>query len=152
MTQPPTGPSEPYSLSSVLPVSQPPKKPWRWIVPVAIVTALVTAAAITYVAWTLIAAPTPLRAAYSACGQPGEIADNDRTLVLDTPGKSGGMSTADLADVACVLKNLEAPTYVTAKLEQTSAMSGQVSEEWDGIQATWTYHPDRGLALILHLS
>jgi hypothetical protein len=96
--------------------------------------------------------PTVLRQAYVACGTPGELADNDRTLLLDTPGKGGGSSTAELTDVACVLKQLGAPAFVVAKMERTTALDGQVSERWGEVEATWTYHPERGLDLILHLT
>ena len=78
------------------------------------------------------------------------VADKGTTLTLTTAGKSGkSASYTDIEDVACVLTELEVPSYVTSHIDSTRALDGQQTDEWDGISARWTYHPEDGLHLVL---
>ena len=76
------------------------------------------------------------------------VADKGATLTLTTAGKSG-VSYTDIEDVACVLAKLEVPSYVVSHIDSTRALDGQQTDEWDGISARWTYHPEDGLHLVL---
>ena len=76
------------------------------------------------------------------------VADKGKTLTLTTAGKSGASYT-DIEDVACVLAQLEVPSYVVSHIDSTRALDGQQTDEWDGISARWTYHPEDGLHLVL---
>ena len=76
------------------------------------------------------------------------VADKGKTLTLTTAGKSGASYT-DIEDVACVLAQLEVPSYVVSHIDSTRALDGQQVDEWDGISARWTYHPEDGLHLVL---
>ena len=76
------------------------------------------------------------------------VADKGATLTLTTAGKSG-VSYTDIEDVACVLARLEVPSYVVSHIDSTRALDGQQTDEWDGISARWTYHPEDGLHLVL---
>ena len=76
------------------------------------------------------------------------VADKGKTLTLTTAGKSGASYT-DIEDVACVLTKLEVPSYVVSHIDSTRALDGQQTDEWDGISARWTYHPEDGLHLVL---
>ena len=48
-----------------------------------------------------------------------------------------------------VLTELEVPCYVTSHIDSTRALDGQQTDEWDGISARWTFHPESGLHLVL---
>ena len=74
------------------------------------------------------------------------VADKGKTLT--TAGESG-VSYTDIEDVACVLAKLEVPSYVVSHIDSTRALDGQQTDEWDGISARWTYHPEDGLHLVL---
>ena len=76
------------------------------------------------------------------------VADKGATLTLTTAGESG-VSYTDIEDVACVLAKLEVPSYVVSHIDSTRALDGQQTDEWDGISARWTYHPEDGLHLVL---
>ena len=76
------------------------------------------------------------------------VADKGTTLTLTTAGESG-VSYTDIEDVACVLAKLEVPSYVVSHIDSTRALDGQQTDEWDGISARWTYHPEDGLHLVL---
>lgn len=78
------------------------------------------------------------------------VGDEGKTLTLTTAGKSGkSASYTDIEDVACVLAKLEVPSYVVSHIDSTRALDGQQTDEWDGISARWTYHPEDGLHLVL---
>jgi hypothetical protein len=69
-------------------------------------------------------------------------------LLFDTKGKED--ITGDrLEDVVCVLSKLGIPKSVTAHMDATRALDGQQTDEWDGIKARWSYHPDSGMRLTL---
>jgi len=49
----------------------------------------------------------------------------------------------------CVLDELEAPTSVRSQIESTTAMMGRQSDTWGDFEATWSFHPDNGLDLVV---
>lgn len=87
----------------------------------------------------------------------GEIhAEGDTvTLILDmaVTGFDGSLNydtgDASLDEVTCVLGELDAPTNVTARMDSTRALDGMQDAEWGKFEASWTYHPDDGLDLII---
>ncbi|MPZ14296.1 MAG: hypothetical protein GEU73_07705 [Chloroflexi bacterium] len=76
------------------------------------------------------------------------LGDGGYTLILDHKGERDrhGMSMENIAEVLALL---DVPDSVVAQMDGTRAMDGRQSAEWDGITATWQYHPDSGLDLIL---
>lgn len=166
MTEPPPiipGTPEQFTLSKVLPAGGPPKRGWKGL----LVVGATVLATLTVVGGVILvirpgglglssaaapasAAPTPLRAAYSACSSAGTISDADRTLFLDTGGNKGGSGSLPMNSLMCVLDALHTPSYVTTRMQQTRALDGQVSETWSTFKATWTYHPDAGLDVLIH--
>ncbi|MBP8880676.1 MAG: membrane lipoprotein lipid attachment site-containing protein [Dermatophilaceae bacterium] len=83
-----------------------------------------------------------------SCLAVGDLADGGKTLLFDTKGKED--ITGDrLEDVVCVLSKLGIPKSVTAHMDATRALDGQQTDEWDGIKARWSYHPDSGMRLTL---
>lgn len=92
-----------------------------------------------------------MRQAYTACGaaSPGmNIADGDATITIDTKGKEDATG-ATIEELACVLVALKTPTSVTAQIDATRALDGTQTATWDGIHATWRYHPDSGVNMVL---
>lgn len=54
-----------------------------------------------------------------------------------------------IGDIACILKGLNIPDSVVSQMDSTRALDGMQKATWDKIQASWTYHPDNGLRVIL---
>lgn len=92
---------------------------------------------------------SPFESAHEACGSPlwAALGDDGDTLVLDMEGnESAGMS---LEDTVCILNELNVPQSVIARMDSTRALDGVQTGEWDEIVASWSYHPDDGLDVIL---
>jgi hypothetical protein len=97
---------------------------------------------------------TPLEDAVSVCGldtQSGaSLGDSGRSLHLETEGEEDFSGLA-ITDVDCVLAELEVPDHVLNQINSTRALDGRLSAEWEGMSATWSYHPRSGLDLQLVL-
>lgn len=95
---------------------------------------------------------TGIEAAVETCevqGSPGfRIGDGGNTLSIDTKGEDDE-SGADIAEVACVLLSLEVSDAVISRLDSTRALDGRQEGSWEGYSATWGYHPDSGLDLVI---
>lgn len=101
------------------------------------------------------ATPTPSAAesrivtAAKACpGARNAHGDGGKSMTLDTKGEDDRDGDT-MAVVACYLRELETPDYVIQHIDSTRSLDGQQTEEWDGIKARWTYHPNRGLIITL---
>jgi len=89
-------------------------------------------------------------AAKQECAERDEyvtVLDDGAGLSVQTLGNETDGTT--LETTHCVLAALEAPESVVVRLDQTRALDGMQTAEWDGITASWTYHPDAGLGLVL---
>lgn len=75
------------------------------------------------------------------------VADRGRTMVLNRVGQIG----PTVSEAVCVLYELGAPYSVPARIDRTRAVDGTQVAEWDGIRASWTYHPNNGLNLIIEM-
>ncbi|WP_152514284.1 hypothetical protein [Nocardiopsis valliformis] len=97
---------------------------------------------------------TPLEDAVSACGLDNQsgasLGDSGRSLHLGTEGNEDFSGLA-ITDVDCVLAELEVPDHVLNQISSTRALDGRLSAEWEGMSATWSYHPSSGLDLQLVL-
>lgn len=91
---------------------------------------------------------TRLQLAKEFCSA-GELSDGDRTLVVDTEGEEYGSGVSTFEDLGCILGQVSTPDAVIARMEATRALDGMQSESWDGFEASWTYHPDDGLDIII---
>lgn len=95
--------------------------------------------------------PTPLRAAYEKCGPKYsfKLYDDDTSMEID--GKPAeAVHGVTWEDTECILDALEAPKSIGARMSKTRALDGMQRGEWGDYEATWTYHPDDGLDVIIN--
>jgi hypothetical protein len=100
--------------------------------------------------------PTRFETAY-AKATPGSaivLADDGATIIID--GKSddyyayrGALQDRFYESIATILTSLDLPDYVINQTDATTSLQGVVTASWDGIEASWTYHPDNGFDLKL---
>lgn len=91
-----------------------------------------------------------LASAASTCGL------DDQTGVAVSAGSitfsgAGQYDAASILDVACVLTELGADSSTNSKISQTRALDGRQEDHWGVYSASWTYHPDDGLNLIVEI-
>jgi hypothetical protein len=93
-----------------------------------------------------------LEQVWNACGRHGQLSDGGKTLVLDMQGRDD-VSGVRTEEVGCTLDYLKTPTYVREKMASTRAVDGRQDEAWDNggltFEASWTYHPDNGLDILI---
>jgi hypothetical protein len=98
-----------------------------------------------------IAGPSDFEEAQTAC-DPGKsgttVADGGQTLIVESRGEED-YTGLDHTAFSCIISNLNAPAAVTEHIGQTRAMDGRQTDTWDGMTASWTYHPDQGLDMII---
>lgn len=96
--------------------------------------------------------PTGLEKAFGSCfpdSKTGvELGDGGTSLTVDTRGEKE-LSGPETSDILCVLNVLDAPDYVRSQIEQTRALDGRQTAQWSGMDASWGYHPDDGLNIVL---
>ncbi|MBP2413057.1 hypothetical protein JOF48_001856 [Arthrobacter stackebrandtii] len=86
--------------------------------------------------------------ACSATGMEGVYSmDGGKSLDMQTAGKDSSGTT--ITTVACVLNELGAPQSLYSKIDSTRALDGTKSADWPGFTASWSYHPDSGLNIIV---
>lgn len=91
---------------------------------------------------------SPLESAADTCSV-GGVEDQGRTLFLDMRGDDFGSGSLEYADVLCVLEALDVPQSVIHRIGQTRALDGVQDAVWAEVAASWTYHPDDGLDIIV---
>ncbi len=100
--------------------------------------------------------PTALEKAYSQYEDLGitsssiELVDDGRTIIVD--GEGDEQSGAPMEAIASLVTALEMPTSIVTKIENTRALDGTQSDSWDGIEVSWSYHPDTGIDMVLELT
>lgn len=89
--------------------------------------------------------------AVESCGSPEgiSIGDEGTTLTIDMMGEEE-WSGASLEDTICIIEAVGTPDYIIADIESTNSLAGRQDAEFDGISATWNYHPDNGLDITFH--
>ena len=81
-----------------------------------------------------------------------EVMDGGRTLLIDGEGEDYGSGDISYDETTCMLELLNANSAVLTKMGETRALDGRQNAEWDGISASWSYHPDNGLDILLELT
>lgn len=162
------GNSEPFTLATMMPAPTPVKPPRPgWVVPVVaglVVLLLVSLGGVGYLLYARDAGdgsaagpaatlrqniPTALNTAYTKCGAVGQLSDGDKTLFLDMYGDKTGSGTTSSRDLTCVLASLQTPQFIITEMSQTRALDGRLSDKWSTFEASWTYHPDNGLDVLI---
>ncbi|KAB1928592.1 hypothetical protein F8280_02355 [Micromonospora noduli] len=120
------------------------------IVASAVVILLAAATSILF----LMQRDSPLEAARQACGAGREdwamLGDDGNSLTLRSVGKE--RTGLKLEQLQCYWTELDVPDAVIAQIEGTRALDGRQSGEWEDMRASWIYHPDDGLQMIITLS
>ena len=129
----------------------------RWVAPMLVAMFVVTIAAVAFGSWTLARTgwhragsdQSALLAAHNACDHKGELSDGNATLYLDLQGDDAGSGTLTYTDLQCYYRELHIPDYVTKHMEATRALDGRQSDTWSVFEASWSYHPDHGLDVLI---
>jgi hypothetical protein len=98
-------------------------------------------------------AASEIKDAYDTCGAESAgalIADEESTLIIDTQGDDDA-DGVDYETVGCLLAELGTPERVTQTMNSTRALDGRVTDSWDSFTASWSYHPDTGLDLVVSI-
>ena len=94
-----------------------------------------------------------LPAAVRSCGLDSSIVqDGGRSALLDNAGNDFGSGDLSVDDLICVLNAVDTPESVINHMSKTRSLDGTQSDTWGDFSATWTYHPDHGLDIILKLT
>lgn len=97
-----------------------------------------------------VRALSPLVRARDACGA-GEVVDDGRAIILDMRGEELFSGDLSYEDVVCVLDELDVPESIHTKMGATRSLDGRLSDSWAHYEASWTYHPDDGLDVLVEL-
>jgi hypothetical protein len=96
-----------------------------------------------------------------------QLADEGRTIVVDgplTPDVESAVefdqplpTEQELNDAISFFRQLdrlydalEMPTYVESQIGTTTSLAGEQTATFDGLEASWSYHPDSGLDMTIH--
>jgi hypothetical protein len=78
------------------------------------------------------------------------VEDEGTSIVGNGPADSAYNKTDEfISDLAAILLALDVPTYVIDQMDSTTSLMGLREATWDGIEASWSYHPDNGLDIVL---
>ena len=75
------------------------------------------------------------------------VMDGGNSVELQTSGKQ--TLGAAYEDVVCVLDELKMPESAKARMGTTRSLDGRQETTWSGYSASWGYHPDNGLNIIV---
>lgn len=82
-----------------------------------------------------------------ASGSYVRLAADKSSLTLQAENESGRGLSAPI--FRCVLDELDAPASMRQRMLLTRAIDGTQEEQWGLYRATWTYHPDQGLNVVI---
>jgi hypothetical protein len=76
-----------------------------------------------------------------------DLEDDGASLFIDGDGEES--TGASIDDIVLVLVALDTPDSVVNRMSNTRALDGMQEATWGNFNATWTYHPDDGLDIII---
>lgn len=76
------------------------------------------------------------------------LGDKGSSITIDTKGEKDS-SGASMDDAVCILSALGIPDSVVSQMDDTSALDGRQTATWADVNASWTYHPNTGVKIIL---
>ncbi|SDK90433.1 hypothetical protein SAMN05216282_11751 [Cryobacterium psychrotolerans] len=77
------------------------------------------------------------------------VGDEGRSISMNSEGEEA--EGADISDIACIFGELDIPDSVINRLEGTRALDGGQTATWDDFSASWGYHPDNGLDIVIEV-
>ena len=78
-----------------------------------------------------------------------DLATDGKSISIDGPAAADKYDTLEEeAALICLLGETKAPSGVSARMDNTTALDGAQHETWGTLTVTWTYHPDNGLDVI----
>lgn len=81
-----------------------------------------------------------------------ELGDDGATLTVESPTSSEGDVQISAVAMHCALNETDAPYAVTSQVEQTTALEGRQEISWEGIDLSWSYHPNNGVSAVFTLA
>lgn len=132
---------------------------WVWVVTATAVAALVLMAGVAYsfLESTSDRPRQPLSQAVRSCNVStvfAAVGDDGRSLSIDGQGQSvtSGLS---IDQIDCILGFLHFPAAARARMDNTRAIDGMQTAQWKaaGIRyiASWNYHPDAGVNIVIEI-
>lgn len=95
--------------------------------------------------------PGEITTAVETCGVESDqfidVGDEGRSISMQSLGKESAGAAID--DIYCVLNELDTPDSVISRIGSTRALDGRQSGDWPGFSASWGYHPDNGLDIVI---
>lgn len=77
------------------------------------------------------------------------IGDEGQSISMQSEGmESAG---APYSEIVCVLTELETTDSVLARIDGTRALDGRLTGQWGEFSASWGYHPDNGLDIVVEV-
>ncbi|GAA3739585.1 hypothetical protein GCM10022239_14040 [Leifsonia bigeumensis] len=77
------------------------------------------------------------------------VEDGGKTLIVRTKPKDDDILGISTLALDCVYEQLDMPKYLTEEIGVTRALDGRQAGEWADYTASWSYHPDNGMNLII---
>lgn len=107
--------------------------------------------------------PSILEEAMEECGYPEENLagitfdeDHDVITVSSAGIQNDGVPTAEgmevFANYLCIEDAVGVPQYVRDEISSTTSLQGRQEAEWDGLSASWSYHPNNGLNITFRMA
>jgi hypothetical protein len=146
----PEGTEEPTAIPAAPAKAPLYKRPLVLIIAGAAVAVVVIAIVVLVVV--SVSRPSDLQQAATTCklthSAYAEVADGGKTLTLDGASQAGGDGLS-ITQLACVLRSLKVTDAVVTQMDSTTSLQGRQTGSWSDVNASWTYHPDNGLDIIL---
>ncbi|TFC65939.1 hypothetical protein E3T25_08920 [Cryobacterium sandaracinum] len=77
------------------------------------------------------------------------VGDEGRSISMQSEGEEAAGANFD--DLACVLLELDTPDSVINRIDSTRALDGRQTGTWEDYSASWGYHPDNGLDIVIEM-
>ena len=75
------------------------------------------------------------------------VGDAGTSLFIDGEGEESRGASIDMT--VCILLGMGVPDSVLTRMDHTRALDGMQEGVWEDWQASWTYHPNNGLDIII---
>lgn len=76
------------------------------------------------------------------------VGDAGKTMIISGAGAETG-EEATIDELACILRAPDVTDAVISQIDQTRALDGRQEADWGSFHASWTYHPDDGVNMVI---